>query len=282
MDSQPDSNKDWVNTQREPDYIVPKGCAPESPVVITDPAPGWDDVSPAINPAWRTATHVFAGDELLRPRPILSILLATVINRAELFAKLHAEVKRQAEGRAVEIIVACDAKEISIGKKRQNLLEQATGEWVCFIDDDDWIAADYVDRILKALGPAPDCVGFLISCTTNGGRPVMAKASKCYKQWGENVDGFAHVRSPYQKTPVRREIALKAGFPDLRYGEDRIYSAAVVKLVKTEVFIDSVCYHYRFRSENFAQKYGISLLGYKKQPHQRPPHKKFDQKGRKV
>ncbi len=214
--------------------------------------------------------------------PVLTIALPTVTNRAELFAKLHAEVKRQAEGKPVEVIVACDAKEISIGKKRQNLLEQATGEWVCFIDDDDWIAADYIDRILKALEPAPDCVGFLISCTTNGGRPVMAIASKRYPHWAENHDGYAHVRTIYHKTPVRREIALKVGFPDLRYGEDKPYAVGVMKHVKTEVFIEAVMYHYRFRSENFATKYGIHQSRGRPAVRAKPVHTRIDQKGRKV
>lgn len=189
--------------------------------------------------------------------PVLTICLPTVTNRCDLFAKLHAHILAQCVGKPVEVIVACDAKEISIGKKRQNLLEQATGDWVVFIDDDDFVADNYVDAILAALTKNPDCVGFLISCTTNGKRPVKAKASMCYKQWAENVDGYAHVRSPYQKTPIRRSIALQAGFPDLRYGEDRIYSKKVVALVKTEVFVDAVLYHYKFRSEPFDVKYGI-------------------------
>jgi glycosyltransferase involved in cell wall biosynthesis len=197
--------------------------------------------------------------------PTLSILLPTVESRANLFAKLHAHILGQCEGKPVEVIVACDNKEISIGKKRQNLLEQATGEWVVYVDDDDWIADTYVDRILAALSTNPDCVGFRITCTQNGRNPRRAIASLRYKEWGENRDGYDHVRSPYQKTPVRRSIALKVGFPDLRYGEDRVYSRGIVRLLKTEVFVDEVLYMYRFRSEPFAQKYGIvaKTLDYK-------------------
>lgn len=215
----------------------------------------------------------------------LTICLPTVVNRADLFAKLHAEILRQAEGKPVEILIACDAKEISIGKKRQNLLEEATGDYVVYVDDDDFISPDYVDRILAALATSPDCVGFLISCTTNGGKPVMAKASMCYRQWGEGVDGYAHTRSPYHKTPSRRSIALQVGFPDLRFGEDRPFSAGITKLIKTEVFVNSVLYHYRFKTESFHQKYGIKVPP--KQPRsprtasgERIP--KLDYKGRRV
>lgn len=189
--------------------------------------------------------------------PRLSILLATIETRAALFAKLHAEILRQSEGRSVEILVACDNKEISIGRKRQNLLEQATGDYVVFVDDDDWVSESYVDDILAALESSPDCVGFKIECTTNGSCKKSAIASMRYPQWAENVDGYDHVRSTYHKTPVLRSIAIKVGFPDLRYGEDRPFSVGVMRHVKTESFIDKTLYYYRYTHEEFKKKYGF-------------------------
>jgi glycosyltransferase involved in cell wall biosynthesis len=191
--------------------------------------------------------------------PKLSILLPTVENRCDLFALLHAELKRQTEGHPeVELVVACDAKQISIGKKRQNLLETATGDYVCYIDDDDWISKDYVTSILEALQSNPDCVGFEIHCTKNGGSVESAVASMKYPRWGDNQDGYRYVRSIYHKTPVRRAIALQAGFPNLRYAEDKSYSTGVQARCKTEVFIKRVLYYYRYRNEPFSSKYGIS------------------------
>lgn len=217
---------------------------PDSRPNLQPPDPSWSEVDAKHDPSFRTA-------------PRFSILLCTVQNRATLFAKLHAEILRQSEGKPVEVLVACDNKEISIGKKRQNLLTQATGDYCAFIDDDDFISPDYVDSILAALESNPDCVGFKITCTTNGANSQKAIASIRYSQWMEGVDGFAHARSTYHKTPHLRSIGLKVGFPDLRYGEDRPYSAGLMRHVKTESFIDKVLYHYRFRTEPFATKYGL-------------------------
>lgn len=189
--------------------------------------------------------------------PLFSILLPTVENRRDLFALLHAELQRQAAGKPVEILVACDNKEISIGKKRQNLLEQATGEYVAFVDDDDWISETYVDDILAALAKNPDCVGFEITCTFNGRDPQRAIASMRYPKWTDNKDGYRFNRSCYHKTPVKREIALKVGFRDIRYGEDKPFSDGLMQHVKTEVFIPKVEYFYRYRRENFLAKYGF-------------------------
>ena len=204
--------------------------------------------------------------------PRFSILLATVENRAELFAKLHAELTRQALNKPVELVIACDKKEISIGKKRQNLLESAVGDYVAFVDDDDFIAEDYVDSILAALETSPDCVGFEIICTQNGRNPQRAIASIKYPDWCEGKDGYTYNRSIYHKTPVKRSIALKVGFKDMRYGEDRIYSRGVMQHVRTMKFIAKPMYFYRFRSENFASKYGIT----KSAP------RRVDYKGRRV
>jgi glycosyltransferase involved in cell wall biosynthesis len=208
--------------------------------------------------------------------PRLTILLPTVEARAKLFAQLHAHITAQAAGKPVEVLVACDNKEISIGKKRQNLLEQATGDYVCYIDDDDWVADDYVDSILAALESSPDCVGFKIRCIMNGGAPLMASASMRYKTWGDNQDGFRFVRSCYHKTPCRRDIALRVGFPDLRYCEDRPYSMGIMRHLKTEEYIDAILYEYRYKHENFAMKYGIKagLIGSHK--------RRVDYKGRGV
>lgn len=219
---------------------------PDSPPELQPPDPGWKEIV-AETPR----------DPWMHIPPRFTICLATVENRAALFAMLHAEVLRQAEGRNVEVLVACDAKQISIGNKRQNLLEQAKGDYLAFIDDDDWVAPTYVDDILTALESNPDCVGFKITCTTNGKNPESAITSMRYPQWREYHDGYDHCRSIYHKSPHRRDIGLKVGFPDLRYGEDRSYSEGLMRHMKTESFVDKVLYYYRYRSENFSEKYGF-------------------------
>ena len=212
------------------------------------------NIGPKMNPPTTAAEQP---DSPKSSAPRLAILCATVECRKDLFAQLHAELQRQAAGKPVEIVVACDNKEISIGAKRQQLLERATGDYVCFVDDDDWVSPDYVDRILTALESSPDCVGFEIQCNFNGGKPQGAITSMRYPRWTEGLDGYAFNRSIYHKSVVRRDLALKCGFPDLRYAEDKIFSEKIMHLVKTEVFVKSVLYFYRFRSEPFNKKYGI-------------------------
>lgn len=185
----------------------------------------------------------------------LSILLPTTNCRSDIFAPLLAELNKQISGKPVELVIDCDNKEVSIGAKRQRMIENAKGEYVVHVDSDDWVASDYVDQILNNTGS--DSIGFQIECTFDGKGKCLASASRRYKDWGENRDGFRYVRSIYHKTPVRRELALKAGFKDMRFGEDYDYSMRIMPLIKSEAYINKVMYYYRYRGESHNEKYGI-------------------------
>lgn len=194
--------------------------------------------------------------------PILSILIATTICRRDLFKKLFLELFTQSRNLPVEVLYEEDNKTISVGAKRQKLLERAKGDYVCFFDSDDWPDQWYVVDLLDACYKKADCVGFLIFMTTNGQRPQVCCHSLRYKEWkGDGktkIDGYDYVRNVTHFNPVRREIALQVGFKDLRFGEDKIYSDAVTKLCETEVFINKKLFHYRYSNAvPFKKKYGI-------------------------
>lgn len=198
----------------------------------------------------------------------LSILICTIPEREDLFALLFGHLREQINElgvqREVEIIMDASPRlSISVGAKRQRLIETATGDYVVFIDDDDWVPYSYVEKILQALKEDPDCVGFKILCKgMNGpnGKDRIAVGSNVYPRWCDNCHGFDHVRTIYHKTPVRRAIALAVGYSDLRFGEDHEYSRRLKKsgLLKREVFIDEVMYEYRYKYEEHRTKYGIA------------------------
>lgn len=190
--------------------------------------------------------------------PILSILIATTKNRRPLFDKLYTEFKKQIKGLPVEVLYEEDNKEISIGLKRQILLNRSIGKYICYFDSDDFPFGYYVKMILQALEQEPDCVGMLIHMTTNNKKPQTCCHSLRYPVWKENVDGYDYVRNVTHFNPVLRSLAIKVGFRDTRYGEDRVYSDAVTKLCKKEAFIKLKLFHYRYStSEPHKKKYGI-------------------------
>ena len=193
---------------------------------------------------------------------LLTIMLPTTIDRREQFAKLLEEIKRQIVANKyediVEVIINEDNKEISIGNKRQELLEASSGKWVVGIDSDDWIAEDYLHDIVMALknNPQIDHVGFLEDCDINGEKSLSIFSIR-HKSWAENFDGYDHIRCANPKSVILREKALMIGFEDIRYKEDRVFSEAVTPLLKSEIFIGKPLYFYRHISTEHNERYGI-------------------------
>lgn len=176
-----------------------------------------------------------------------------------MFDSLLASTERQIEviGRdLVEVLYDNRPKgSVTIGQKRNDLLEKADGEWVVFVDDDDSIPGHYVDRVCKALlAYSPDCVGYKIACTFKDiqgkfVRSAIAKVSRVYEDWYENKDGFDYAQMIYHKNPVRKALAMQVKFPDQSFAEDYDYAKRLKPLLKTEAFIDDYLYYYRFIEE---------------------------------
>lgn len=182
---------------------------------------------------------------------MLSILIPTLHNRAAKLQLLEAEILRQIKElpkryQKVELITCPDSGQMSIGAKRQYLLESASKRYVVFIDDDDWIAEDYVLQIMEALKTKPDCVGFKGIIVTNGQTYEKWEISHRHKQWVKAKSGY--LRHTNHLTPVRTDIAKQAGFKDTRHAEDYAYSMALVPLLNTEVFISKELYVYNYTS----------------------------------
>ena len=192
--------------------------------------------------------------------PFLTIAIPTVRGRekklAELLSVLHPQLSKD-----IELLVAHDNKEISIGKKRQQLLEAATGDYFAMIDDDDLVATDFVATCKKHL-PGNDCLGHLSLYTEDDLNPQFVRHSSRYKEWGDSMDGVRFTRLIEQKCPHRRTLALLTGFSDLRFGEDRDYSLRLARLLQKEAYVEKVLYFHRYESsdsfnDSFNKKYGI-------------------------
>lgn len=181
--------------------------------------------------------------------PLLSVLICSLPARRamceRLYAFLYSQVRREARmhfTNFVEIFVddkpgisRDDKPGISRGAKRQRLLERARGQYVCFVDDDDWVAPNYIERIVTGLTdhPGADCAAFVGVMTTDGNNPVRFEHSLLYERW-EQVNGV-HVRPPNHLNPVRRVLALETGFRDLDHGEDKDFSDRLRPRLRKEV-----------------------------------------------
>lgn len=151
----------------------------------------------------------------------------------------------------VEIITAVDRQLITTGEKRNQLLEWASNDYIVFHDCDDWPAPYYVKEILDAIQSGCDCIATNGTMTTDGGNEIKWKLSKDYPNDTITENGRpVYIRTTNHISPVKRELALKAMFPNISNGEDKEYSERLKPLLKTEAIIEKPIYHYRYSTKN--------------------------------
>ena len=187
---------------------------------------------------------------------LLSILIPSTYDREQMTENLVKSIRQRIfVQNQVEILVEYDNREMSIGKKRQLMLEKAKGKYVAHVDSDDAVDVDYIPEILKAIAKDVDHIGFKIRCS--GTKFKVGKVSNKFNDWREN--GGIYERMPYHKSVMKREIALQVGFEDLRFGEDYKFSKKLkmLALIQSEIFIDKFLYFYRYRETDFRTKYGF-------------------------
>ena len=179
-------------------------------------------------------------------RPRLSILIPSITERSEQLEKLVGNLKGQIDDRlSAEIITGVDNRDMSIGKKRNKLVEAASGTYTVFIDDDDQVSPLYVQEILDAIITyKPDVIGFYVNCLNypSKGKSKLALLSLKCTEWKELPDIIN--RTPNHLAPVKRSIAQNVKYPHIRYAEDYAYSVELYKHLKDEHFIDKVMYIY--------------------------------------
>lgn len=196
-------------------------------------------------------------------QPLLSILIPTTTDRAELFQGLLNELTFQIQRDGLEDIVdidwECDNKEMSVGAKRDILYKRAKGEYSWQIDDDDYIHSEGIKLIVEALQSKPCCVTFQELCQIDG---VIKHSnfSLQYPDWHDNPDwpaGFHYARMPFFKTPIKTALCQQIGVADLRFAEDHDFSRRIKPLLKHEVHISEFVYHYVHWSTDHNERYGF-------------------------
>ena len=183
----------------------------------------------------------------------LSILIPSMHTR-ELFRKRLLDVVNPQLTKYVELLIDIDGGEVSIGVKRQRMIEKAKGEYIAFADDDDLISSSYVRLVLKALKKNPDVLGIALLHYIDYKLFGKSFHSLQYDHWWDEPDpdnpgGYFFYRCPNHLNPVKRELALKAGYPDLKFGEDHEYSRRLLKLLETEEYITEPIYYYYERAK---------------------------------
>lgn len=190
--------------------------------------------------------------------PLWSILVASITTRYPSPAgDLWAELQRQTEGKPVELLGLIDNFQRSVGEKRNMLLDMARGQYLSFLDDDDWIKPNFVEAILPRLAMDVDVVtwwqetqhiqqGYVEMCEYSLGFEYgTAKLCQSFGLWRGR---------PAHTNCWRSEIAKACRFPDKDCGEDVDFVRQACAIAKTEFRIPEVLTLYRFDSSKSTTK----------------------------
>lgn len=185
----------------------------------------------------------------------LSILILTLPTRIDSYARLIKSLNQQVIENnlinRVQILSICDTKEISVGEKRNILLNKSCGRYVCFIDDDDVIAPNYLIKIISALSSNADVVTFCGEYIENS---TTTEFSISMIHRGNFNHPNILYRLPNHLCPVKRQIALSCQFTDKNYGEDSDYAERINNHIKNEYHIQDKLYFYMYDSNTSQTK----------------------------
>jgi hypothetical protein len=189
-------------------------------------------------------------------KPILTVLIPSIPRDEKLLKTLLSELHFQQSNlfynhptlSGVEIIYD-DSKAfldggLSIGKKRDKLVQKAHGMYLCFCDVDDFPAPNYLETLVRMCYEKKDVVTFR-NFTTNDFFWTIVDMSLSHPADEEATPERIVKRRPWPICPVRTEYAQRFPFPDTNYSEDAVWMKQVLTLCKTEVHTDKILHTYK-------------------------------------
>ena len=177
---------------------------------------------------------------------MLEILIPTLPDRRAYLDRLLAQIQPQL---LPGITAITDDGPGTIGAKRQRMMESASADYIVFIDDDDRIAPDYVQRIHDALQHEPDVVGITIHVSMDGRDYNPIPIFRHSLRYADNIKWQMQDRTPHHLCPLRRQIAMRSRFPDKSWGEDYDFALGVLPYLHQEVWSgNDPIYFYEYRS----------------------------------
>lgn len=137
-----------------------------------------------------------------------------------------------------------DDGEITIGEKRNKLIELSKGQAFSFIDDDDDVTPYYVQLGINFANSGSDVASLKGMYYEDGVFYKPFHHDNKYNDWIN--EGPFYIRTPNHLNFWKKETIAGEKFNHVNFGEDGEWSMRIKKkgLVKSQFEINEVLYHY--------------------------------------
>ena len=161
-----------------------------------------------------------------------------------------------------ERVVVIHKENGGVSSARNAGIEAATGEYICFVDSDDWLAVDAIQNFVQRIqrDHSDFCMGESRCVGLRGSAQMQKLQKKCYEkeELYKLVDFESSLRSPWAKL-FKLEVIKKHNLrfiPGIAYGEDTIFVWDYLSHCERISMMDSVVYCYSvLNPENASSKY---------------------------
>ncbi|MCI7399825.1 MAG: glycosyltransferase, partial [Prevotella sp.] len=150
--------------------------------------------------------------------------------------------------RANSVKIIENKQNLGIAIVRNTLLENATGEYVLFVDSDDWIEVDAIEKFVdKALQSNADIVGCDYFEEYHDRQVLFKQSYPSHHVEAMKAMTLLRIKGVLWKLFMRRELIVHNNIyfvPEVQFGEDYIFCCKLFFYAKSFSCVDEALYHY--------------------------------------
>lgn len=163
---------------------------------------------------------------------------------------------------------------LGIGISRNEIIDNAQGKYLFFLDADDFITSDCIDKLYYQAEFHQTDVVYGSGRTVNGlGEPIdiginyLSQPKKIFKEKDELAsfafqDTHIHLRDYIVNILFNRSFLLNhhLRFPSIRFHEDVIFSADLVPVVSRAILLPDLTYEHVIRKNSLSNYQGRTMI----------------------
>lgn len=151
-----------------------------------------------------------------------------------------------------------------VSSARNKALKKCDGEYITFVDSDDWVEIDYCEKLYNSINKNDSEI---VICGFN--KIYDNQKEKC--SFSKNSEYSSAMYTKYILNPqtgfgmvapklIKKEIIENTFNTNLKIGEDALFMLQLAKNVKKVTYIDECLYNYRINADSAVRKYNSNYV----------------------